>query len=123
MYIHYIYVCARMRSRIGAIHRDITGNVGGGGQKGEGGRKVEAYQATTKSWQGNNCMRERNVNFTQAESYLLMVLNVHSNLLRLIRNSGEGGGRGREWGGGYYVLSPTHYTVTTRMTAVRRAAV
>ena len=36
MYIHYIYVCARMRSRIGAIHRDITGNVGGGGRRGRG---------------------------------------------------------------------------------------
>ena len=42
---------------------------------------------------------------------LFMVLNVHSNLLRLIRESWKlrGGGMGT------YVLLPTRYTVTTRM--------
>ena len=40
----------------------------------------------------------------------LMGFNVHSNLLRLI--IGTGGSRGM----GTYVLSPTRYTVTTRMT-------
>ena len=43
--------------------------------------------------------------------YLLMGLKVHSNLLRLIRDGGGGSG-----GMGAYVLPPTHYTVTARMT-------
>ena len=42
-------------------------------------------------------------------SNLLTGLNVHTNLLRLIR---DGGG----WGMGAYVIPPTRYTVTTRMT-------
>ena len=52
---------------------------------------------------------------------LLVGLNVYSNLLRLIRDGGKCG----VWGGGVdtYVLPPTRYTVTTRMTALRRAAV
>ena len=42
---------------------------------------------------------------------LLLGLNVHSNLLRLIRDGGK-------WGEGMdiYVLPPTRYTLTTRMT-------
>ena len=41
--------------------------------------------------------------------YLLVWLNVHSNLLRLIKD-------GRCGGMGTYVLTPTRYPVTTRMT-------
>ena len=45
-----------------------------------------------------------------AVPYLLMELNVHSNLLQLIRDEGK-------WGGmGTHVLPPTRYFVTTRMT-------
>ena len=40
-----------------------------------------------------------------------MGLNVHSDLLRMIR---DGGGWGWGWGDGY--LCPSVYTVTTRMT-------
>ena len=42
-------------------------------------------------------------------------LNVHSNLLRLIRDAGKWGREGGERGG-TYALPPTPYTVTTRMT-------
>ena len=49
-------------------------------------------------------------------AYYSFGLNVHSNLLQLIRDGGK-------WGGmGTYVLPPYRYTVTTRMTALRRAA-
>ena len=48
-------------------------------------------------------------------TYILTRLNVHSNLLRLIRDGGKcvcvGGGEM-----GTYVLTPTRYTVPTRMT-------
>ena len=52
---------------------------------------------------------------------LLMGLNVYSSLLR-IRDGGKLGGGG-VGGMDIYVLPPTRYTVTTRMTALRRAAV
>ena len=45
------------------------------------------------------------------KAYLFMGLNVHSDLLRMIR---DGGGWGWGWGDGY--LCPSIYTVTTRMT-------
>ena len=47
--------------------------------------------------------------FRAALVYFFMWLNVHNNLLWLIRDGGK-------WGDGYRLLPPTRYTVTTRMT-------
>ena len=58
----------------------------------------------------NCCFEIINESFVNVGKYYLLTgLNVRSNLLRLIRDWGGGGGMGT------YVLPPARYTVTTRM--------